>query len=84
MTCSKTEKLSDISSGQTAVIKGFTCKDRQFFRLAPMGLLRGKTVLVVRNNRRNPLLIEVQQTTIAISREVAGTILTGRPDAATN
>ena len=76
MTQSVYMSLTRVLPGSTAVIETLGCTPRQFSRLAPLGLVRGAEVTVLRNNMSG-LLLEAGQTTIALSREIAASIKVG-------
>jgi Fe2+ transport system protein FeoA len=74
-------RLDGIPGGRTVVITEFYCTQRQLSRLAPLGLIRGAALAVIRNKNGQALIIAAGWTTIALSRQVAAAIRVGGPHA---
>lgn len=79
MEASSDIRLAGIADGRTVTIAGFRCSTRQLSRLAPLGLVRGVSLVVIRNRRKHALIVEAGRTTIALSRKVAENIYVGEP-----
>lgn len=70
-------RLSRVPGGGYATIKGFSCPPRQLSRLAPLGLIRGARLAVIRNRKGHALIIASGHTTIALARQVAAAVTVG-------
>lgn len=67
--------LLDLSPGQSSLITACHCASGVLSRLSPLGVTQGTVVTVLRNNRKHALLIEVQETTLALARSIAAQIV---------
>ena len=69
--------LSDAQPGSRYCILEVKEENRLVNRLSSMGLLRGSTVEVCQNNKKQPVLIFARDTLVAIGREESKKILVG-------
>ncbi|HAS89192.1 MAG TPA: hypothetical protein DCS48_07790 [Desulfovibrio sp.] len=67
-------RLADVPKGQSTTIHKICCSARDASRLAPLGIVRGTDVEVLRNSRGGAVLVEVRNTVVALSRFVAENI----------
>lgn len=63
--------------GEEIYLKGIEGKSL-IGRLAPLGLLPGIKLKMIRKRRHGPVLILVQKTRIALGRDIAQRVLIGR------
>ncbi len=67
----KAMKLADVPQGGAATVEEVACSPRERSRLAPLGIVQGVGVEVLRNVNRGAVLVEVRNTLVAMSRAVA-------------
>jgi ferrous iron transport protein A len=61
-------KLSEIKAGQTVVVKEITADDRLISRTSSMGIIIGSRIEVLKNERKQPLLLFCRDTMVAVNR----------------
>lgn len=66
--------VSQLSPGDVADIVGATLPDKILERLAGMGLNMGARFTLIQGNRWNPYVVAVDETRIALGRELADKI----------
>lgn len=60
--------LSEIASGESAILKKIIGGHEIRQRLTAMGLLPGQTILVVKNGHPGPLVVKVKESKIVLGR----------------
>ncbi|MGI6393258.1 MAG: FeoA family protein [bacterium] len=63
--------LSDLSSGDKAVVGVINSGLRLFNRIASMGICEGKSLTVIKNSGSGPVVIDVNGSRYAIGRGMA-------------
>jgi ferrous iron transport protein A len=61
-------KLSDIEAGQTVIVKEITADERLISRTSSMGIIIGSRLEVLKNERKQPLLLFCRDTMVAVNR----------------
>lgn len=69
--------LSDAQPGSRYCILEIKEETRLVNRLSSMGLLRGSTVEICQNNKKQPVLLFARDTLVAIGREESRKIMVG-------
>jgi len=63
--------LAEVRQGESVMVTTMDCSPRTLSRLAPLGVVRGAGIEVLRNTRKGAMLIEVRNTVVALSRAVS-------------
>ena len=63
--------ISQLSPGDVADVVGAALPDKTLERLAGMGLNMGARCTLIQGNRWNPYIVAVDETRIALGRELA-------------
>ena len=66
--------LTEMGSGFSGVISSVDGDERFLRRALSMGLIQGADITIMRNQRRQPLLVLSMDTVIAINRDDASNI----------
>jgi ferrous iron transport protein A len=61
-------KLSEIKAGQTVIVKEITADERLISRTSSMGIIVGSRLEVLKNERKQPLLLFCRDTMVAVNR----------------
>jgi ferrous iron transport protein A len=61
-------KLSEIKAGQTVIVKDITADERLISRTSSMGIIVGSRLEVLKNERKQPLLLFCRDTMVAVNR----------------
>lgn len=69
--------LSDAAPGKRYTIRAIKDEPRLVNRLSSMGLVRGSALEVCQNLKKQPVLVFVRDTLVAIGREESEKILLG-------
>ncbi len=69
--------LDELARAHEAVVLELNTSAKDTARLAPLGIVRGSRVMMLRNGRRGAVLVEVRNTVVALSRLVARNITVG-------
>lgn len=69
--------LDELARTHEAVVLELNTSARDTARLAPLGIVRGCRVMMLRNGRSGAVLVEVRNTVVALSRLVARNITVG-------
>jgi DtxR family Mn-dependent transcriptional regulator len=67
--------LSELTSGQTGVIRSYTGGRGMLGRCLSLGFTPGSVVKMIRNYKKGPLLVKVRDSEVALGRQVADKIL---------
>ncbi len=67
-------KLSDIPEGKKVKIDSVVCGDNVKHRLCSLGVLKGKTVEMIKNDSSGPIILKVLDSKLAVGREQAKNI----------
>jgi ferrous iron transport protein A len=62
-------KLSEIKAGQTVIVKEITADERLISRTSSMGIIVGSRIEVLKNERKQPLLLFCRDTMVAVNRK---------------
>jgi ferrous iron transport protein A len=61
-------KLSEIEAGKTVIVKEITADERLISRTSSMGIIIGSRLEVLKNERKQPLLLFCRDTMVAVNR----------------
>jgi ferrous iron transport protein A len=61
-------KLSEIDAGKTVIVKEITADERLISRTSSMGIIIGSRLEVLKNERKQPLLLFCRDTMVAVNR----------------
>lgn len=70
-----TNQLFSLVSQEGAYVEELTGSNAAIGRMASMGITPGAAILMIRNPKRGPVIIEVRDTLIALGRSEAAKIL---------
>lgn len=70
-----TNQLFSLVPQAGAYVKELTGSNAAIGRMASMGITSGAAILMIRNPKRGPVIIEVRDTLIALGRSEAAKIL---------
>jgi ferrous iron transport protein A len=62
-------KLSEIQAGEKVVVKEIRADERLISRTSSMGITVGSTLEIIRNEKKQPLLLFCRDTMVAINRK---------------
>jgi ferrous iron transport protein A len=61
-------KLSEIKAGQKVIVKEITADERLISRTSSMGIIIGSRLEILKNERKQPLLLFCRDTMVAVNR----------------
>jgi ferrous iron transport protein A len=61
-------KLSEIQAGNMVTVKEIKGDERLFSRTSSMGIIVGSTIEILRNEKKQPLLLFCRDTMVAVNR----------------
>jgi ferrous iron transport protein A len=61
-------KLSEIEAGQTVIVKEITADERLISRTSSMGIIIGSRIEILKNERKQPMLLFCRDTMVAVNR----------------
>jgi ferrous iron transport protein A len=62
-------KLSEIQAGEKVVVKEIRADERLISRTSSMGITVGSTLEIIRNEKKQPMLLFCRDTMVAINRK---------------
>jgi ferrous iron transport protein A len=62
-------KLSEIQAGEKVVVKEIRADERLISRTSSMGITVGSTLEIIRNEKKQPVLLFCRDTMVAINRK---------------
>ncbi len=62
-------RLSEIQSGKMVIVREIMADDRLISRTSSMGITGGSTLEVIRNEKKQPMLLFCRDTMVAINRK---------------
>jgi ferrous iron transport protein A len=62
-------RLSDIQSGKMVIVREIMADERLISRTSSMGITVGSTLEVIRNEKKQPMLLFCRDTMVAINRK---------------
>jgi ferrous iron transport protein A len=62
-------RLSDIQSGKMVIVREIMADKRLISRTSSMGITVGSTLEVIRNEKKQPMLLFCRDTMVAINRK---------------
>jgi ferrous iron transport protein A len=62
-------RLSEIQAGKKVVVKEIMADERLISRTSSMGITNGSTLEVIRNEKKQPMLLFCRDTMVAINRK---------------
>jgi ferrous iron transport protein A len=62
-------RLSDIQAGKTVMVKEIMADERLISRTSSMGIIVGSWVEILRNEKKQPLLLFCRDTMVAVNRK---------------
>lgn len=68
-------RLSDVGQNTIIEIIGSTDESNEYLRMAEMGFTQNTPIKVIKNDGRNPLIIQTRNVKLMIARKLADTIL---------
>lgn len=69
--------LSEATPGKSCIVKKIKEEDRLVNRLSSMGIMCGSRLKICLNNRKQPVLVFVRDTLVAIGRGESEKIIVG-------
>jgi ferrous iron transport protein A len=61
--------LSEIQAGKTVIVKEVMADDRLISRTSSMGIIVGSRIEILRNEKKQPLLLFCRDTMVAVNRK---------------
>jgi ferrous iron transport protein A len=61
-------RLSEIQAGKTVIVKEIRADERLLSRTSSMGIMIGSTIEILRNEKKQPLLLFCRDTMVAVNR----------------
>jgi ferrous iron transport protein A len=61
-------RLSDIQAGKTVMVKEIMADERLISRTSSMGIIVGSRIEILRNEKKQPLLLFCRDTMVAVNR----------------
>jgi ferrous iron transport protein A len=61
-------RLSDIQAGKTVMVKEIMADERLLGRTSSMGIIVGSRIEILRNEKKQPLLLFCRDTMVAVNR----------------
>lgn len=68
-------RLSDVGQNTIIEIIGSTDESNEYLRMAEMGFTQNTPIKIIKNDGRNPLIIQTRNVKLMIARKLADTIL---------
>jgi ferrous iron transport protein A len=62
-------RLSDIQAGKTVMVKEIMADERLISRTSSMGIIVGSWIEILRNEKKQPLLLFCRDTMVAVNRK---------------
>jgi ferrous iron transport protein A len=62
-------RLSEIQAGKTVIVKEVMADDRLISRTSSMGIIVGSRIEILRNEKKQPLLLFCRDTMVAVNRK---------------
>jgi ferrous iron transport protein A len=62
-------RLSDIQAGKTVMVKEIMADERLLSRTSSMGIIVGSRIEILRNEKKQPLLLFCRDTMVAVNRK---------------
>lgn len=80
MEITNNQLLTSLSSQKSGHVESIRGSNVRFGRMASMGITPGAKILMIRNAKRAPIIIEVRDTLVALGRSEASKILIKNDD----
>ena len=68
-------RLSDVEENTTIELLDSITESNEYLRMAEMGFTKNRLIKVIKNDGRNPLIIQTRNVKLMIARKLAETIL---------
>jgi ferrous iron transport protein A len=62
-------KLSEVQAGNMVIVKEIQGDERLFSRTSSMGIIIGSRIEILRNEKKQPLLLFCRDTMVAVNRK---------------
>jgi ferrous iron transport protein A len=62
-------RLSEIQAGKTVMVKEIMADERLISRTSSMGIIVGSRIEILRNEKKQPLLLFCRDTMVAVNRK---------------